>query len=173
MALTACLICTKIFYTKPSHKKRGWGKYCSILCRNKSQLKGKIVKCFICDKDLYRSPKDLRSSGSNKFFCNKSCQTIWRNTILFSGENSTNWKHGKSAYRQILKRANRKEICTLCQTTDKRILIVHHRDRNRYNNKVENLIRLCHNCHYLVHHYNDEQEKLNKLLVSMVVVVQK
>ena len=174
MPITDCLICRTEFYIKPSHQKKGWGKYCSSSCRAKAQLNGKYVFCYICNKQIYRSQKDLRSSNSGKFFCGKSCQTIWRNTILFTGENSANWIHGRSVYRKILERTNKDKICALCKANDFRVLIVHHKDKNRKNNNIDNLVWLCHNCHYLVHHYSDEQNKLKIFLKnSTVVVVQK
>lgn len=163
MADINCLICNKIFYVKPSHVKRGWGKYCSITCRTKAQYKGKNVKCFICQKEVYRSPKDLKNSDSGNYFCNKTCQTIWRNKILFSGENHSNWKHGESAYRRILTSTGKERVCTYCKTTDLRVLAVHHIDKNRKNNKVSNLTWLCHNCHYLVHHDSGVREELMKI----------
>lgn len=153
MPTVKCLICNDKFYIKPSYQKKGWGKYCSIKCRTRSQIKGKKVNCYICDKQIYRAPKQLKSSESGKFFCSKSCQTIWRNKILYSGENHSNWTFGESAYRRILRASNKKQVCGVCQTVDTRILIVHHKDKNRKNNKVENLTWLCHNCHYLVHRY--------------------
>ena len=165
-----CLICETDFYVKPSHQRYGWGKYCSLICRNKSQLKGKQVHCFICNKQVYRSPKDIKSSDSGKFFCSKSCQTIWRNTILFTGENHVNWKYGKSAYRKILKNSGILQVCKLCKTEDERVLIVHHLDKNRNNNNVSNLTWLCLNCHYLVHNYSEELKILRDK--NMVDVVQ-
>lgn len=152
MVIVRCGICAKEIYVKPSHQKRGWGKFCSIKCRTESQFKGKNVNCFICGKQAYRSRKDLKSSKSGKFFCNKSCQTIWRNKILFSGENNANWKHGKSAYRRVLSEASKNKYCILCRITDSRVLVVHHKDHNRMNNKVNNLMWLCLNCHFLIHH---------------------
>jgi predicted HNH restriction endonuclease len=47
-------------------------------------------------------------------------------------------------------------VCVLCKVSDKRILAVHHKDNNRKNNKVENLVWLCHNCHILVHHFGED-----------------
>lgn len=158
-----CLICKKEFYVKPTHQRKGWGKYCSIGCRTRSQLKGAQVNCFICKKHIYRSQKDLRNSKSGKYFCSKSCQTDWRNRILYSGKNHSNWRYGESAYRRILKATGKIQICNLCGTDDIRVLAVHHKDKNRKNNDVMNLVWLCHNCHYLVHHYSDEQEKLKFL----------
>lgn len=46
--------------------------------------------------------------------------------------------------------------CKKCGSTDSRTLAVHHKDKNRKNNSISNLMWLCHNCHYLVHHYKDE-----------------
>lgn len=51
------------------------------------------------------------------------------------------------------------QACAKCKSTDKRILAVHHKDRNRQNNTVSNLVWLCHNCHFLVHHYKSEAGK--------------
>lgn len=155
-----CRICKKEFYIKPSHLKYGWGKYCSRSCVFKSQLKGKWVECHICGKKIYRAPKSLIHSQSGNFFCNKSCQTIWRNQVYVE-ENSANWKNGEKAYRNILKRSNKKQICVLCRIADERVLVVHHIDHNRTNNKLGNLIWLCLNCHHLVHH----DMNLEKLLL--------
>ena len=146
-----CKICKKGFYIKPSHQKLGWGKYCSRECVFKSQLRGKFVNCFICGKKIYRSLKAIDHSQSGKFFCTKSCQTLWRNQI-YVGENSANWKNGEKAYRSILLRSNQNQACVLCKIDDLRILTAHHKDHNRTNNKLDNLMWLCLNCHYLVHH---------------------
>lgn len=174
MPVTRCMVCSTDFYVKPSHLKRGWGKYCSSACRSKSQFNGKVVNCYMCNEEIYRTQKDLKSSKSNKFFCSKRCQTIWRNTEVYTGENHSNWIHGRSAYRRILSIAGKEQVCMLCTSKDKRVLIVHHIDKNRKNNKVNNLIWLCHNCHYLVHHDSDERVKLmNMVRQNMVVVVQK
>lgn len=172
MASSKCLICGKEFYIRPNHLNRGWGKYCSADCRTKSQFKGKLVTCFICNKETYRTPKELKTSRSGNYFCSRSCQTIWRNKFLFSGENHANWKTGRAVYRRILLSSGREKICILCKTEDARILAVHHIDKNRLNNKLENLTWLCHNCHYLVHHFAEAKYELTKIL-NLVAVVQK
>ena len=164
MPQVRCKICKKEFYIKPSHQKRGWGKYCSISCRTKSQFKGKTVKCFNCGKRIYRSLGQLRRSKSGEFFCNKSCQTHWRNKY-FIEEKHANWKNGIRTYRNILERSGRKPFCALCKINDKRILTAHHKDRNRNNNKLSNLVWLCLNCHYLVHHHKDLHKKIMEALV--------
>jgi len=154
MPQVRCKICSKEFYGKPSHIKRGWAKFCSKVCQNKSQMKGKYVNCEECGEKTWRMPKELRSSKSNKFFCSKSCQTIWRNKF-FSGSKHSNWKGGNFIYKRVLLEHDNSQICVRCGEKDKRVVVVHHKDKNRKNNDIENLVWLCFNCHHLVHQYDE------------------
>ena len=152
-----CKVCKKEFKTKPYWVKIGGGKYCSKWCHYQGLKTGKTIVCFICKKEAYKSIKNLGRSKSKKYFCSKSCQAIWRNSIVYIGENHPNWRGGESTYKNILLRTKILPICSKCRTKDKRVLAVHHLDRNRKKNKVENLIWLCHNCHHLIHHYPQEK----------------
>ncbi|MAG12757.1 hypothetical protein CL630_03020 [bacterium] len=157
MPTLKCENCSHSFYRKPSYVKAGYGQYCSSKCQYKGARNGKLVKCFICEKEIYKSKAKLKHSKSKKYFCNKSCQTKWRNSI-FIGEKHKSWKHGNALrYRNILRKTGCQEICKKCGIQDKRILAVHHIDQNRKNNKSENLVWLCHNCHHEVHY--DKVEK--------------
>jgi len=148
---TECAICRKGFYVKPFFKKHGWGKYCSKKCQFQSQLKGKFIKCDVCGKQTWKMPKDIKHSKSGKFFCSKSHQTLWRNSF-YSGPNHLFWTGGESVYRKILARTKTPLTCKHCgYNTDTRILVVHHKNNDRKNNKLSNLEWLCRNCHYLVH----------------------
>lgn len=120
--------------------------------------------CFICGKETYKKVTQIKRSKSGKFFCGKSCQTKWRNEE-FSGEKHANWKIGLHTYRDRMLRSKKEKICQLCLTKDSRVLAVHHIDKNRKNNKISNLAWLCHNCHFLVHHHEEEKAKF---MVSMV-----
>jgi len=80
-----CLICKKIFYTFPSEKRRGGGKYCSRRCKDiaqsermKSESKekspawkgGEINKnCFKCGKEI----KVKQHKKNKRVFCSRSC----------------------------------------------------------------------------------------------------
>jgi len=151
MVKKKCRVCGKIFWIKRCHAKLGWGKYCSKKCQFKVQIKGKWVECSYCGKKIWRVPKDFKRSKSKKFFCSISCHCSWENKNRRCGENAPNWITGENVYRQLLKRYGKPEKCRKCGLADKRILIVHHIDSNRKNNKPENLEWLCRNCHCLVH----------------------
>jgi hypothetical protein len=153
-----CKICGKKFSVKPSNLKRGWGKFCSLGCRDKGASRGEFKKCAVCKKSIWRIPKDIKSSKSGKFFCNKSCHAIWKNR-LNSGDKHPNWQGGKfKDYRNELLKNGSRQICKICGIMDKRVLVAHHLDKNRTNNNLKNLVWLCLNCHYLVHNYQRKTE---------------
>ena len=139
----------------------GYGIYCSSKCQHLGRRNGKIVNCFTCGKEVYKSKEKLKRSKSKKYFCSKSCQTIWRNSE-YVGSKHPNWKTGNSAYKSVLTRNKIKQVCVLCKTRDIRVLAVHHINKNRFDNKIENLSWLCHNCHHLVHHYINESKGVYK-----------
>lgn len=165
MPVLPCKICSKGFYAKPNWIKLGHGKYCSRKCQFIAQKKGREVNCDICGTKTYKQPKALRISKSKKYFCSKSCQTVWRNSVVFVGERHSNWKGGASTYRAVMARNKIPAICKRCGNDDKRILAVHHLDRNRGNNILKNLIWLCPNCHTLIHRDILERQKLMVALV--------
>lgn len=150
MPIKKCEKCNGVFYVRPAHLSKGWGKYCSAKCQHESARSGSTVKCHICGNETYKTLLQVARSKSKKFFCGKSCQTKWRNKE-FSGEKSLLWKNGQTTYRDIMLKKSVPRKCVLCQEKDFRVLAVHHIDQNRKNYKVENLAWLCHNCHHLVH----------------------
>ena len=164
MPIVNCRRCSESFKAKLSWLKKGHGVFCSSACQYADARKGKMIKCSICGKEAYKKPKALERSKSGKFFCGKSCQTKWRNSE-FILEKHPNWKNGRNAYRSVMKCSKSPKVCTLCSTTDSRILAVHHIDENRTNNNIENLVWLCHNCHHLVHQYPEGRAQLMAAIV--------
>ncbi len=133
-----CKSCSKKFLVKPSQIKYGWGRFCSRMCTHKAQTNGKLFKCYVCHKEIYKSISEQNHSKSHKFFCSKVCQTNWRNK-LFSGKKHPNWKGGVGIYRETLTKNTTDRFCRICKLADSRVLIVHHIDHNRGNNKIPNL----------------------------------
>lgn len=154
MPQVSCRICKHKFFVKPCHIRLGYGKYCSRACQSRGQLRGKSVVCDSCGKTVWRMPKDLKHSKSGKFFCSKSCQTLWRNR-LYSGPNHPLWAGGEKTYRERLVRTGIPQICARCQYRDSRALVAHHRDSDRKHNDTKNLMWLCLNCHHLVHRHRE------------------
>jgi len=159
MPNVACKKCGGEFYSKPSWVKKGKGKYCSIQCSSQTRRRGKIVKCSICRRKIYKSLKAIHKTKSGKLFCSFACSVVWRNS-RFYGNSHPNWKHGEYSYKNTMKRSGVPKICILCGTKNKKVIIVHHIDKNRKNNKLKNLSWLCRNCHFLVHHYSEENDRL-------------
>jgi hypothetical protein len=155
MPLVNCIVCEREFYVKPNRIKKGWGKYCSKQCNYQGQKTGIILPCFNCGQETYKTTVDQKRSQSGRYFCSKSCQTVWRNSELFVGEHHANWRGGESSYRDALRRAKVVQVCARCKIHDARVLAVHHKDRNRQNNTITNLTWLCHNCHFLIHRYQE------------------
>lgn len=164
MVNATCSKCETVFLVKPSWIKNGYGKYCSPACRRSAQKTGKYISCHICQKEVYKSEKAFKGTKSGYLFCGKSCQTKWRNTH-FSNVKHPNYINGDHSYRTLLLQTGAPLVCTLCKTTDPRVLAAHHIDHNHFNNKVENLAWLCHNCHHLVHHHREEAERFMAAIV--------
>src|SRR3989344_4325195 len=116
MTKNICKICNQKFYARPSHVKMGWGLYCSRRCKNVAQMQDRTeVSCFTCGRKNLKTRGQMRHSKSGKYFCDKSCQTKWRN-VQFVGDKHANYKNGFSTYQSILKRHKIEKVCGLCGT---------------------------------------------------------
>jgi len=54
----------------------------------------------------------------------------------------------------VNKKLSKKERCEICGYN--KALEIHHINGNRKNNSEDNLIVLCRNCHWLIHHENEK-----------------
>ncbi|MBP9691052.1 HNH endonuclease [Candidatus Woesebacteria bacterium] len=71
---------------------------------------------------------------------------------------SQNAPHDKVRAYKILKTRllkNRGTHCERCDYDTFEILQIHHKDRDRTNNSLENLELICPNCHALEHYYEE------------------
>lgn len=134
---STCLICGNEFEHISSRATKA--KYCSRSCYYKAmKQKGKTIYiCKHCGKD-FRAPK-----STNRIYCSKDCVGKASKEL---------WNPNASSIRRTMNRKGMLHQCERCgYSTEPSILGVHHKDRNRKNNKQSNLEVLCPNCHSLEH----------------------
>lgn len=113
-----------------------------------------IKYCEFCGKEL------LDNFGSGRF-CNSSCASkfAYKHPITLENLESGEYKFtGTSKIANFLIRNHHKEnkceICGITEWNGKPITCqLHHIDGNRQNNKLNNLIMLCPNCHSQTDNY--------------------
>ena len=94
-------------------------------------------ECNFCHKK-FNAPK-----STNRKYCSKAC--VNKNSKLIFEPTFT-------TVRKMMIRRNMLQSCQRCGYSESiEILGVHHIDRNRKNNKLNNLEILCPNCHSLEH----------------------
>ena len=89
---------------------------------------------------------DLGSSGRKFESCQPDIIKSLKNGIL----KISHYKNGDAYYRENAF-ASKEHKCECCSENRKYILHVHHIDKNRLNNNLDNLKILCLNCHALHH----------------------
>lgn len=122
--------------------------FCSPECQNDFKRTGKKIKCSECGKFIYKRVSDIKRSKSGKLFCTKSCSTIYWNKHLKTGPNNPNYK-GLSYRKHALRILGSK--CAFCNYNNKQVIQVHHKDHNRSNNKIDNLLIVCPTHHWEIH----------------------
>ncbi len=172
-----CEECKSFFQAPEKEVKRGNGKYCSKICsvegvKKKQILRNSIknqpnVECAYCKKTFYKNESKRKTSKSQLYFCCREHKDIAQS--LEFGLKQIWPPHfgeatGESSYRAIAFR-HKEHKCERCNY-DKHpeILEVHHKDRNRENNTVENLEVICPNCHMTEHFLNKDGKWKLKLI---------
>jgi hypothetical protein len=153
-----CLECFKEFEAQEKEVKRGNAKFCSLQCSSKfnrklfreraNQRKIPNATCANCGILFYRK-KNLSKSGLH-FCCRKhkdESQRIGGIEAIMPDHYGT----GQRSYRDLAL-LNKPAICERCGW-NKNIagIVIHHKDRDRTNNKIENLEVLCACCHAIEH----------------------
>jgi len=140
------LICTrcKNEFQRPTkwvsaNRCHGTLPYCSRKCSDAAHKKQVMLNCDECRKEI--SKQQSKFNRAEKHFCSKQCANTFRGRLI-RGINHPYYKSGISSYR---KRALEQygEKCTICGYSISSVLEVHHRDKNRNNNVMQNLDVLC------------------------------
>jgi 5-methylcytosine-specific restriction endonuclease McrA len=133
-----CLQCNKEFFTFPSQVKRGGGKFCSI-------------GCGTTYRNIHNNP--TKDPEVRKKISENHAPVPWLNADPLRNYKGVNVQtYRKKAIRYYGK------MCMRCNSTEN--IHVHHKDRNRKNNELENLEVLCKTCHDLEHL---EERKIQQL----------
>ncbi len=144
-----CDYCGNIFFRqKRFYKFLNEKQFCSPTCKglyNETIIK---ITCAHCKKEFTRSVNKLKNSKSGIYFCCRACKDKAQSYIKEIQPN--HYGTGESNYRSKALN-NLPNKCDICGISDKDVLIVHHRDKNRDNNSIKNLQILCANCHLKIH----------------------
>ena len=138
---TRCHICKIEIYRRPSEIKDGSSVFCSSVCYGISCRKN--VACAVCGKNML--------SGLNKKTCSRSCANIHRTGIMYKINRPRDKVTSLFAIKKRLLTA-RGHVCERCSYDKADILQVHHKNRDRSNNSLDNLELICPNCHYEEHY---------------------
>lgn len=149
---TSCFVCKKEIYRRPSEIERNKNRvFCGITCYGKSCRKER--PCSVCGK--------LILAKFNKKTCSRRCSNTQRQGVHYR----TGRLRDKVTSQRFLKirlLKERGQKCERCSYKKFEILQVHHKDRNRNNNNLENLALICPNCHY-EEHFLEKSWLKNKL----------
>lgn len=147
---TTCTVCAKAIYRRPVEIKRG-RVFCSQECYGKSCRRE--IPCAICGQ--------LIPGRKNSKTCSRACSNKYREGIKYK----IGRPRDKAAATHLLKLRlleKRGHQCERCGYSKVEILQIHHRDRNRENNTLDNLELVCPNCHY-EEHYSKHKERWAQL----------
>ncbi len=138
---TECAVCKKPIYKRPSQIKANGGRvFCGQICYGISQRKE--TPCIVCGKPIM--------SSLNKKTCSRACANINRTGIKYIGIPKKDKVKSQQALKvRLLKLRGKK--CERCGYNKYEILQIHHKNRDRNNNNLENLEIICPNCHYEEH----------------------
>lgn len=133
-----CKLCGCEFKVIACRKKTA--KYCSRRCYYKSlNGKGSVEHiCRCCGKRFMDSP------SHNRIYCSKTCVNKTALTRF-------NPKTAGTALTAMRRRGMVKSCSRCGYSKNLAILGIHHKDRNRQNNRLSNLEVLCPNCHSIEH----------------------
>jgi len=136
-----CLVCGKEIYRRPVELERSNHRaFCSSACYGKANRKE--TPCVVCSKMIM--------AGANKKTCSRACANIHRTGLKYRVGGSKSKVKSQKALRIRLLKA-RGQCCERCGYNKVGVLQVHHKNRNKHDNSLENLELICPNCHYEDH----------------------
>lgn len=112
---------------QPNSNRQKWCKECGKIMNRKRRKQ----RC----KEYYK--RTYKKKGYNQ-----------------KGKNNNNYKGGIGTYREKKLNSVDEKVCERCGSTTN--LEVHYKDRDKYNNNLNNLELICKSCHKKEHMIRDE-----------------
>lgn len=150
-----CLRCGTTFTTLSTYVKRGHGKFCSISCSSTHSAHLRCLKrkdnciCAECNRSFYRPPKKAAQRKKDRIFCSRTCKEAQQ--VVGGPLALPHYGEGQHSYRKLAFSSNPKKCNRCSYNRHPEVLQVHHVDRDRSNNSIENLEVLCPTCHFEEH----------------------
>lgn len=156
-----CETCGGVFKPHPKNlKKPGKARFCTVSCSSKRQrswTKTPNVSCAYCHKQFYKNLTKRKASKSGLYFCCREHRDLalrigTPQTVAaiqphkYRNKTQPTIHYRDFAFRHYGKRCGRCHFDSVPE-----ILVIHHKDRNRQNNTLDNLEVLCPNCHAIEH----------------------
>ena len=140
-----CKACAKEFWIPKNRLETAIA--CSPLCRaSLRQMRGKY-QCSGCAKFFERRKSSEKNSRSGLRFCSRFCKDKAQGIEGLPEIQAHHYKDGSRAYRQRAFRLYGQQ-CAYCGYAEYvKMLDVHHRDGNRKNAELDNLLVVCVWCH--------------------------
>jgi hypothetical protein len=148
----SCELCQKEFISRKDQLRRFCSKECSSLDRRKRE----ISTCANCNIEFETKLSCQKASKSGFRFCSRACKDKAQCIGGIKEIMPPHFGTGKSsrAYRNLYRQLTQNEnlCCLRCSYNEFECGIdIHHIDRDRNNNVLENLIALCAPCHRALH----------------------
>ena len=146
--LHTCEVCNKNFYARILRGKRA--RFCSRECYKIGITEKIECTCSMCGKKFKRIKSKIEKPKHGFLFCSRECKEKAQGVDSPIPIKPYHYKDGYTKYRAraFSEYGKKCQMCGYCD--DERMLDVHHIDKNRSHNKIENLAVLCVWCHALV-----------------------
>ena len=162
-----CLNCKEVnYYPKSECLTR---QFCCVPCRHAWSKKQNLVdlQCSYCGVSFKRKRHRLNVSRSGLYFCCRKHKDLSQRIGGLLKPSHYGSGNSSATYRRINKEAHG-TACFVCGYYDNictGIVEAHHIDRDRTNNKPENLIPLCPTCHAYINRGYKRLEGKHKLVL--------
>ena len=145
-----CSRCGKhVWRDKRSILKLKTDFYCTDDCRyGENRVE---VECSYCNSKFMKSKSRVDNSKSGLYFCCREHKDLaQRIEFGLTGIWANHYGNAHATYRNKALR-NYGSKCSHCGYDELDICVVHHIDRDRSNNELDNLLVVCPNCHEGIH----------------------